>query len=120
MDIGLKQRLDLLEKTKQINGDTVKALENFIKVVEDRLNIKITEENGSMLVTHIALAISRIEKGEEIVALEDSLLKELKSSPNYEIIPSLIEELEKELDINIPESEYGYIGLHLGILENNN
>lgn len=120
MDKDLKQRLDLLEKTGQINKNTVKALENFVKVIEDRLNIEITEDNGSMFITHIALAISRIEKGEEIAPLDDLLLAELKASPNYESIPSLIEELEKELDINIPESEYGYIGLHLGILKNNN
>lgn len=116
MDNILKQRLMILEGSGQIQKETTLAIENFVRIVENEFNIEITEENGSMFVTHIAMAISRIIAGEEITPLDDLLLDELKSTPAYESIPSLIKQLEDELDIIIPESEYGYIGLHLGAL----
>lgn len=116
MDKGLKERLNLLKESGQIDKSTVQNLHDFIKIIEDRLNVKITEENGSMFVTHMAMAITRIKAGEEITPLEDSLLEELESTPVYHEIPILISKFEKESGIIIPQSEYGYISLHLGNL----
>lgn len=116
MDKELRQRLDLLEKSGQIDGSTVENLEDFVKIIENTLSIKITEENGSMFVTHMAMAITRIKADEKITALDDSLLEELKSTSVYEKIPFIIEQFEDKSGIIIPETEYGYIGLHLGNL----
>lgn len=118
MDKTLKERLVILQQAGQIDDATVKSIEKFIKLIEEKLNIKVTEENGSMFVTHIAMAISRLKNGEEIAPLDDLLLSELKGTRIYPKIPSLIKELEERLKINIPESEYGYIALHLANLGN--
>lgn len=117
MDDLLRQRLIILNESGKIDYETVVSIEDFIKIVEEELNVDITEDNGSMFVTHLAMAISRIKNGEEIVTLEESLLKELKSQPYYNKIPKLITSLEEQLEIKIPESEFGYIGLHLGNLK---
>lgn len=116
MDIKLRERLDILEGAGQIDKNTVGAIDDFVKILEDRFAIEITDENGSMLVTHLAMALSRIQAGEEITPLDDFLLDELRASPAYKEIPSLIEELEKQVDLEIPKAEYGYIGLHLANL----
>ena len=118
MDNTLKQRLVILEQAGQIDDKIIKIITELITIVEKELDVRLTEDNGSMFVTHMAVALSRIQKGEEVVPLDDSLLEEVKSSEIYKIVQSLIEKIEDELQIRIPQSEFGYIALHLCNLGN--
>ncbi|MDY0396131.1 PRD domain-containing protein [Virgibacillus halophilus] len=64
------------------------------------------------LVVHIALALERLHKGDSIT-FDRSYLSQLKSTLEYRIAGKMIQELEKEFHIHIPEDEIGYITMHL-------
>ncbi|MBU5438018.1 PRD domain-containing protein [Tissierella sp. MSJ-40] len=118
MDNTLKERLIILRQAGQIDNKIIDIVTEFMKMVENELNIKLNEENASMLVTHMAMTLSRIRKGEEIAPLDDSSLEELKSLAIYKRVQSLIVKIDEELQIGIPQSEFGYIALHLCNLGN--
>lgn len=118
MDDMLLMRLNLLLEAGEIDEGIIQIIVEFIKVIEKELSIPITEDNGSMFVTHMAMALSRIKKGEEILPMDDSLLAEIESSTIYDKVPFFINKIEENHNIHIPESEYGYIALHLCNLVN--
>lgn len=106
-------RLNILLDTKQIDEKNFQILVKLIEMVEKELSIIVKEEKGSMFVTHMAIALMRIQKGEEIPPMDKDLLDEIKSSTAYKNIPKVIQKIEKEFNIKIPEDERGYIALHL-------
>lgn len=120
MDNMLLMRLNLLLDAGEIDEDIIQIIKEFTEIIERELSLTITEKNGSMLVTHMAMALARIEKGEEILPLDDVLMGEVKTSDIYDRVPLLISKLEEKFNIEIPESEFGYIALHLCNLNNIN
>ncbi len=113
MDDMLLMRLNLLSDAGEIDEDIIKIIIEFTKIIEKELSIIITEENGQMFITHMAMTLSRMKKGEEISPMDDSLLDEVKTSATYNKVPLLINKIEEKFNIDIPESELGYIALHL-------
>ncbi|GFN36766.1 PRD domain-containing protein [Tepidimicrobium xylanilyticum] len=118
MDEQLMMRLDLLLNAGAIDEEIIQIIKEFIEIIKKELSFTITEKNGSMLVNHMAMALARIKKGEEILPMEDVLFEEVKTSAIYSRVPSIINELEEKFNIEIPESEFGYIALHLCNLNN--
>jgi transcriptional antiterminator, BglG family/PTS system IIB component len=64
------------------------------------------------LLIHLVLVIKRLEAGDKI-EINPINLRELKASEEYKYAKLLAENIQKELDIEIPESEIGYITIHL-------
>ena len=96
MDATLLTRLNVLLDAKKIDEDIIRVVDVFVKETESELGIALTEDNASMFVTHIAMALARIKDGEEIKPIDDALLgEEVTTSPIY------------------PKAEYGYVALHL-------
>ena len=106
-------RLKILLDTKQIDEKNFQNIVKLIEIVEEELLIIVSGEKGSMFVTHMAIALMRIQKGEYVPPMDKDLLDEIESSIAYKSIPKVIDKIEQELNINIPESERGYIALHL-------
>ncbi len=95
-----------------IDTDTIIAIKKSVKMLSDRLDFNIIQSSYMGLVIHLALAIKRIESGENI-EIDAGKLNELKTTEEYEYAKTLAGYLEDELDINIPEGEIGYITVHL-------
>ncbi|MBS4538738.1 PRD domain-containing protein [Clostridium sp. D2Q-11] len=112
MDKLLKQRLDILKEAGEISQDIKEATLEFISKFENKYSLEMTEENSSMLVTHLAMALSRIKKGEEIEEMNEMALEEVKQSEIYCELPEFYEAIETKLNIEIPESEKGFLALH--------
>ncbi|MBV1819271.1 PRD domain-containing protein [Anaerosalibacter bizertensis] len=113
MDEMLNLRLELIEKSGEIDFSIRKAVIDFIKNIEKKYSIEVKEENGSMLVTHLAMALSRIKKGEEIESIDEEIFQEVKTMKIYSELPEYYKLLEEQLDIFIPQSEKDYIALHV-------
>ncbi|MFK3938396.1 BglG family transcription antiterminator [Alkalihalobacillus sp. NPDC078783] len=78
-----------------------------------------THSNGQMadtsyigLVVHLALAIERIQQGEN-VQMDADHLQALQQEPVYGLAKALAHSLEDLFSITIPEEEIGYIVMHL-------
>lgn len=114
MDKALQQRLDILLSAGTIDEPIVQVVKEFIAVTERTLAIPLTEENGSMFVTHLAMALARIKQGEVISPIDEALLsEEVLTCPIYPKIPEIIGEVERRTEIKLPHEEYGYVALHL-------
>ncbi len=92
----------------------LKAVGNVIPYVEDKLNIKIQEDSfsGVRLIAHLRGVIERCEKKQPI---ENMFLDKLKKDFPFEfkISENIALILKRNIDIMIPESEVGYIALHI-------
>lgn len=113
MDEMLDLRLKLLEESGEIDSSIRNAVINFIKHIEDKYFIEVVEENGGMLVTHLAMAFSRIRRGEEIEDIDEEIFKEVKETEIYKELPDCYKLIEEQLDIFIPQTEKDYIALHV-------
>lgn len=113
MDWQLKERLKILYEGDQIDRKIKDAVERAIKTIEKKYRIEVNETNGTMLVTHLAMALMRIKKGEKVEGLSPIALEELKKEKEYENCMYFCTKLEEELGFLIPIGEKGYISLYL-------
>lgn len=117
MDEMLMMRLNLLKDAGEIDEKIAEAVVEFAKEVEREYNAQLNEDNGSMLITHLCMALGRIKKGEEINPIDELSLQEIKATPAFQKVPNLVKSLEKITNLVVPEEEFGYIALHLCTME---
>lgn len=112
MDQVLRERLDILREAREISDEIRDAVIEFTESFEKKYSLTMTEENASMLITHLAMALARIQRGEEIAAIDEPLMEEIRQNSIYCQMPEFYKILEDMLHIELPEAEKGYIALH--------
>lgn len=99
----------------------VKLLSKVISYLEDKLKIKIEEEsfNTTRFISHIRGVIERCSKGKNI---ENVFLEKLKKDFvfEYKIAENIAFIIQKNIGFEVPESEVGYIALHIYKMNNVN
>ncbi|GAB6088092.1 PRD domain-containing protein [Alkaliphilus crotonatoxidans] len=118
MNTALRDRLTILVEAKEIDQTIASAVVEFIESIEKKYAVEIHEDNGAMLVTHLAMALARIKRHETIEKMDAMILKELQENQVYRDLPEFYQQLEEKLQIKLPDSEKGYIALHLCSLLN--
>lgn len=113
MDKYLNQRLKILKRAGEISEEIMTAVIEFSKKLENKYSLKITEENGAMLITHLSMALARIKRGEEVNEIDELALDEIKKTPIYNELPEFYKEIEEKLHVKIPDSEKGFIAAHV-------
>jgi hypothetical protein len=58
-------RLDLLEGSGQVSPTARTATLGVVAAAERAFGVALSEDNGALLVTHLAMALTRAERGEE-------------------------------------------------------
>lgn len=112
MDQLLNQRLDILLDAGEISAEIKMVIMNFVHAFEKKYTLTMTEENASMFITHLAMALARIKRGEGVNPIDEAIINEVKQNKIYNELPQFYDQIEKDLDIVIPESEKGFIALH--------
>lgn len=103
----ISQRLlGLVEQDKWL------TVEKILADMKDELPYHFADSAYVGLVVHLTLAIERISQGEKI-EINDSYLKTLEDTKEYDTAVLLIEKLEKVFRLSIPKAEIGYITMHL-------
>ncbi|MGM0876488.1 MAG: BglG family transcription antiterminator [Bacillota bacterium] len=98
--------LGLVQKEKLI------IIENLINQINSRLPYPLADSSYVGLVVHLALAIERIQRGENIT-IKNEYLIQLKDLREFHFAQEIAEMLEETFQIDIPEEEVGYITMHL-------
>lgn len=91
----------------------ISQIEKSIIKLQQKYNYPILDKVYINLTIHIALAIKRIEAGEEIV-LDLDTLNNLKNTKEFEMAETLTKYIEDSIGIRLPEDEIGYIAIHFG------
>lgn len=95
-----------------VDISTLNTIEKSIKKLAKEIEFEMVESSYMGLLIHLVLVVKRLEAGDKI-DINPIKLRELKMSEEYQYAKVLAENLQKELNIQIPESEIGYITIHL-------
>lgn len=80
-------------------------------IPDDRIK-RITEESYIGLLLHVTIAIERLQNG-EVIESNAELLNKLKEDKDYNLALLIVNSLEKEFSIEIPDIEIAFICLHI-------
>ena len=112
MQDTIKQRLDILKQAGQINEKMETAILGFVGKMEAEYDLEVTEENGAMLVMHLAIALARIDRGETVDRMDAMLVDQIKDAKGFAELPAFLGNLEEQMGWKVPVEELEYIALH--------
>ncbi len=112
----INNRLDILKSAGQISEVTYDQVERVIRHFQDNHQIVINEENGAMLITHLCIALSRIEKGEKINEIDEESFKDVRKNIHFKKAEDVLKDIETILGREMPIEERGYMMMHLCVL----
>ena len=109
----LKTSVDIRKKLLDlIDLETIKVIEKAISQSEEAMGFKFQEASYTALAVHLALAIQRLIKGESIT-IDPDIYENLMLYEEFHIAKKLTERIAKLLSLDIPDSEIGYVTMHL-------
>lgn len=124
-DIYDESKVDLIRQNDilsmldiEIINRTKKSLDKTFK----RLNISLSDNSYISLLVHISLAIERLKQDNKI-DFNEKLVKNLRMSQDYIFAQQIIEDLEEEFGLEIPDIEIYFVAMHIKgtkILDDNN
>ena len=119
LEVGavFEERLDLLEEAGQITPLARRLTEIMVAELANEFQLVLDEESGAPMVTHIAMALTRLNRGEVAAPLSESLEKELADRVSERAaVTRLMHETAGVLGREVPDTEISYMTLHLSAL----
>ena len=101
----METRLNLLCEAGVIDKDICKGMMQVVNVLETECHLPVRSEQGTMAMTHMASALMRSRRGEEIEPLDNELLAELAQSSHWQLHQVLL----KEFALEVNPCEEGYL-----------
>lgn len=101
-----------LTRLKELIDIDYKKLEKIVSNMESRLEFMFSDEAFISLIIHIAISMERLRRNKDI-RLSKDVLNELKRHEEYTIAEKAAKEIEENFNIKLPDSEVGYILLHI-------
>ncbi|MCG8484068.1 MAG: BglG family transcription antiterminator [Clostridia bacterium] len=92
--------------------DGIKIFQQFIGEIQKELGVIFSDNSVSTLMIHYGIAVKRVRLGKKIYMPQEQLEK-LKAMNEFKVAQKNIRILENGFNGKIPESEIGYIALHL-------
>nr|WP_285842009.1 PRD domain-containing protein [Sutcliffiella horikoshii] len=111
----LKERVDILVSTETITeraqSITLKTMEAYVSSGQ--------EERYQMLITHLAMAVTRMDRGEELSAPPEIIMDEVQQSPYIHEANNRIAWIEQQLGEPLPQEEKAFLQMHFVSVLNN-
>ena len=102
----METRLNLLCEAGVIDKDICKGMMQVVNVLETECHLPVRSEQGTMAMTHMASALMRSRRGEEIEPLDNELLAE---PSHWQAVVQLHQVLLKEFALEVNPCEEGYL-----------
>lgn len=99
-----------------LDNDVIKRVMECITAMGNDQVLTLTENSYIGLILHISIAINRIQKNEVIESfaeMTEDWQKSAEGDDDYQLAKAIVDKLEEEFQIEIPEVEISYICLHL-------
>ena len=106
IDTVSERLLGLVDQSKLM------TIEKSINYIKSDLPYEFADSSYIGLVVHLALAVERLQKGEQIY-FDHHYLEELETSKEYAVAKKIIRSLSEAFELEIPKDEIGYITMHL-------
>lgn len=106
------------EIVNRVDSDLIVIVEEVIAEIVDELGEELSENIHISLVDHLYYAIKRLKNNEEI---QNPFLVEIQTlyPQEFQLSQKISDRIKKELQIEIPEGEKGFITLHIHSARNN-
>lgn len=111
----LSERLDILKISGVLSAKNYNNVVWAIKFIQDDTGVTLTEENASAFVTHLCMALERIDKCEKVCEIDPMTLNAAKEDPCFAPAMCLSKKIQQKLP-QIEEAELNYLCIHLGTL----
>jgi len=118
------EEYDSVPMDKRLSAENLKQLRNLFPQIDVRkvegailesekfMNSSFTQETYTALVVHIVVSIKRLKEQKDI-KMPDTQMQKLKETEEFNVATFIVGELEREFNVKFPESEIGYISLHI-------
>ena len=107
-----EKRENYIQLLEEVDSQVIGITEEIIAMASEELNEDLNQHIRIGLADHIAFSLKRIRDGIEVA---NPFLAETRTLYNkeYKLAKKAVEMIEKRFDIPIPESEVGFITLHI-------
>ncbi|MGL5357303.1 MAG: PRD domain-containing protein [Cetobacterium sp.] len=112
----LQFRVENLNTSGIINDSTKNVVLEVISMFENKYEIILSEENGIMMITHLCKAIMRVKNNDPVKNIDGEVFKETLESEHFEKANIIYKELQKILDIILPEDEKKYMLVNICVI----
>lgn len=109
---NFNERLTVLSENNVIGKDGIKLINLIEKYMLEQHDILLTEDNASMLITHIVMTNERIKNKNAVSKLPSVVESELKIDDNFELANQVVTDIIKMFN-EFDEDEYGYMLMHI-------
>jgi transcriptional regulatory protein LevR len=114
--MDLDERLNILVSGKVISKDVKRAVCRVIDRLCTRWGLALNEETGGRMVTHLALALMRIEQKNEIKPPEDDQFDEFKSSEYFFRSVEICDDICGWTPLELPAAERQYLIINICLI----
>ena len=95
-----------------IDAGEWRRLEQMIRVTENDLGYKLSDNAFIGLVVHLSLVVRRI-KNHEAVTVDEETCSRIRSSREFSAAKRLAEKISAAVEVHVPDSEVCYIAMHI-------
>lgn len=112
-------RLDMLEESGQVTNLARRLTELALTDLAATLDLRFTEDGSAQFVTHLAIALTRINRGEDPVELSAVAEEEIADRfREREAVARVMRDCARLLEREVPLTEISYMTVHLcGIVD---
>lgn len=107
----LKERLKLLIDGEAIIERAYQIAIQAFKQLQVQLNKKDIEQ-ADMLFTHLPMALTRIEQGENVEGPNSQVMREVRTSEHFPLAEELVTYIEKIWKNELPQEEKDFLYMH--------
>lgn len=115
----METRLAILAGAGVIDEDIHQAMRLVTLRLESYWQLPVRTEQGILALTHLANAVMRARRGEEIQGIDDELRAELESLEEFSLIAIIHQDVMGHFPLNVPEPEAGYLLVNIAGLYQN-
>ena len=116
----LEYRLNILKSSNIIDDEIYEKLLKLLNYLRNDWNIILTEDNGSMLITHLSMALKRIKEGENVNKIDEEVYNDALKSDKLEEVKKIYNGIVENVFIeDLPEEEKKYIYVNLLLIKEN-
>jgi hypothetical protein len=107
--MAFDERLGILRSGNVISPEVEALVHRVVSRFGSQWSIVLTEESGGRMVTHLAMALMRVSRKEEIPAPETDLLEEFKDLAVFPKAVEIVQDLMAFAPMELPEAEKDYM-----------
>ncbi|QIX98403.1 MULTISPECIES: PRD domain-containing protein [Cedecea] len=105
----MEDRLNLLCDAGVIDRDICDGMKQVVAQLETRWAIPLQNDQGTMAITHMANALMRSRRGEEVGPLDPELLAEIKADSVFGEVEQVHHALLVPFSVQLHPNEEGYL-----------